>query len=412
MAKPDVTTVQSNGNLGRIAPSEDGVSALVVSGIAVSGQFALGDVLGPFTSLADAEAKGITAAYDTTNTCLAHKHIADFYDGAGNGTELYVMVVAKTVTMTQIATKTQSYAKKLLTTADGKIRMLGITRCPDGAYTPTYANQFEQDLWDAIVQLILLRTEEYTLHRPVSFFIEGRDFQGNASSTLDLRSASTGPNANRVHVVMGNDNTFVLANAYASKYASVGFALGIAAGIPVQRNIGRVKSGRLELKGFGTPGFSNGAAYNTLTETNTDSLHDHGFIFFRKHVGKAGSFFNDDSAACPITDDYSSLTAGRVMDKIARITRDVYVEELLDEIDLDPVTGKMDAAQIKYYQESVKTAVNLNMTAKGELTAIFAYADPNQNVSTSDEVVIEVEARRKGTARNIKATLAYKAQTN
>lgn len=412
MGKPNVTTEQSNGNLGRTAPSEDGVSALVVSGIAVSGQFALGDVLGPFTSLADAEAKGITAAYDVTNTCLAHKHISDFYDGAGNGTELYVMVVAKTITMTQMATKSSAYAKSLLTAADGKIKLLGITRCPDAGYTPTYANQFEQDLWDAIVQLILLRNEEYSLHRPASFFIEGRNFQGNASSSLDLRSASLGPNANRVHVVMGNDATFVAANSYASKYASVGFAMGIAAGGPVQRNIGRVKSGRLELKGFGTPGFSNGAAYNTLTETNTDSLHDHGYIFFRKHVGKAGTFFNDDSAACPVTDDYSSLAAGRVMDKISRITRNVYVEELLDEIDLDPITGKMDAAQIKYYQETVRTEVNLQMTAKGELTAVFPYADPNQNVSTSDEVAIEIEARRKGTARNIKATLAYKAQTN
>lgn len=409
MGKPDVTTLQSNGNLGRVAPSEDGISALVVSGIAVAGQFALGDVLGPFTSVADAEAKGITAAYDTTNTCLAHKHIADFYDAAGNGTELYVMVVAKTITMTQICDKANVYAKSLLVAGDGKIKLLGVTRCPDGAYTPTFADQFEQDLWNAVVKLIALRNEEYTLHRPVSFLIEGRNFQGNASSTKDLRSATTGTNANRVHIVTGNDNDFVTANSYASKYASVGFVLGIAAGNPVQRNIGRVKNGRLELKGFGTPGFSNGAAYATLTETNTDSLHDHGYIFFRKHTGVAGTFLNDDCAACPITDDYSSLTAGRVMDKIARITRQVYVQEILDEIDIDPNTGKMDASQIKYYQEAVRTQVNLQMIAKGELTAVFPYANPDQNVTSTDEVKIEIEARRKGTARNIKATLSYKA---
>jgi hypothetical protein len=412
MAKPDVTVPQSNGNLGRVAPAQDGISALVVSGIAVAGKFALGDVLGPFTSPADAILLGIDAAYDTTNTCLAYKHILDFYDGAGLGTELYVMVVAKTVTMTQASDKANTYAKKLLVAGNGRIRLLGITRCPDGAYTPTYADQFEQDLWDAIDKLILLRIEEYNLHRPVSFMIEGRNFQGNASSSLNMRDVTATPNANRVLVVMGNDNDFVVANAYASKYSSVGFALGIKAGRPVQRNLGRVKDGRLELKGFGTPGFSNGAAYDTLTETNTDSLHDHGFVFFRKHTGLTGTYFNDDCVAVPLTDDYSSFSAGCTMDKVARIARQVYLDELLDDIELDPSTGKLAVSTIKYFQSAVEEEVNRQMTANKEIVRISAYADPNQNVTATDQVKIEIAVRRKGMAKDIKATLGFEAQSN
>lgn len=411
MGKPDVIVNQSNGNLGRTSPSEDGISALVVSGIAVSGQFALGDVLGPFTSPMDAEAKGITAAYDLANTCLAHKHISDFYAGAGLGTELYVMVVAKTILMKDICDKANAYAKKLLVTGNGRIRLIGITRCPDGAYTPTYTTQFEQDLWDAIAKSVLLRNEEYALHRPVSFMIEGRDFQGNASTSLNMRDTTVSPNANRTMIVVGNDNDFVVANAYASKYASVGFALGVAAFNPVQRNIGRVKNGRLELLGFGTPGFSNGAAYNTLTETNTDSLHDHGYVFFRKHSGRTGTYFNDDSVATPLTDDYSSFSAGRTMDKAARITRDIYVEEILDDIELDPATGRLPAVTIKAYQGNVETEINNQMTNKKEIVRVSAFADPTQNVTATDKVVIGIKIRRKGIAKDIEATLAYEVTT-
>ena len=52
---PRVTTALGNGNLGKVQASEDGIALLIVSGIAVSGKFALGDVQGPFTSLKGAE---------------------------------------------------------------------------------------------------------------------------------------------------------------------------------------------------------------------------------------------------------------------------------------------------------------------------------------------------------------------
>lgn len=407
MGKPDVTVIQSNGNLGRVAPSADGVSALVVSGIAVGGQFALGDVLGPFTSPADAELKGITAAYDATNTCLAYKHISDFYETAGLGTELYVMVVAKTVTMTDLCDKTMTYAKKLLSTTGGKIFMIGITRCPDGAYVPTYTDQFEADLWTAVTKAGALRVEEYDLHRPVSFILEGRNFQGNASSTKDLRDVA-GPLQNRVAIAMGSDMDFIADNAYASKYANVGYVLGQFAGRPVQRNIGRVKDGKLSIT---NAGFSNGAAYDTLTETNTDSLHDHGYIFMRKHSGIDGFFFNDDPVATKITDDYSSFSAGRTMDKVARITRQVYLQELLDDIELDPTTGKLAVSTVKAYQGAVESEINLQMTSKKEIVRVTAFCDPNQNVTATDQVKIDVKVRRKGMAKDIEATLAFEATT-
>lgn len=406
MSFPKVTTSLANGNLGRVAPSDDGICGLIATGVAVGGQFALGDILGPFTSLQDAEDKGIDEAYDSTNTCMAWRHIKDFYDQAGNGTKLYVMIVAKTVTMTQMCDKANNYVKKLVSQTGGNIRMVGVTRIPDGGYSPTFSEQFEQDLMDAITKADELIGEERDLYRPISIIIEGRNFQGTASSARDMRHASTGPNANRVAIMIGSDYDVSSAASHANKYAAVGYALGRAAGIPVQRNIGRVKDGDV---GITQAGFSNNAKAETLTEAQQETLHDRGYIFFRKHTGKAGYFFNDDPVTAPITSDYSSLSAGRTMDKAARITRAVYLEELLDDLMLDPDTGKLDPSVAKNYESIVEDEINRQMTAQGEIVRVSVYVDPDQNVVEQDKVTAEVNIRRKGMSKEIVATLAFEA---
>lgn len=410
MALPKVTINVSNGNLGRTAASNDGICGLIGTGVAVSGKFALGDVLGPFTSLADAEAKGIDSAYDTTNTCMMWRHIKDFYDEAESqgvkGAKLYVMVVAKTVLMADMTLKTNltNSVKKLLTTANGDIRIVGVTRIPDGAYVPAYTDQFENDLWTAATNAKALIDEEFSLYRPVSIILEGRNWQGNVATSRDLRSASVGPNANRVAIVMGADPDVSGAAAHANKYAFVGKVLGRLAAIPVQRNIGRVKSGKISV--MTKAGFSNNANISTLTETQLGTLNDYGYIFALQHMGKTGFYFNDDHAACPITDDFSSLSRGRVMDKAARITRTVYLEELLDDIQLDP-TGKLAASTIKDYQGKIEDAVNKDMTAKGEIVRVSAFVDPDQNVLSTDKVTAQITILPKAISKEIVATLAF-----
>jgi hypothetical protein len=145
---PNVIINQTNGNLGRVGVAEDGTSLLIGSGVAVSGKFALGDVLGPFTSIEDVETAGITALYDSTNDCLMHQHASDFYLGAGNGVKLYIMVVANTVTMTQMADKTLTHVAKALSQAEGAIKLVAISRIPDTI--GTIADQFEADIVTAV----------------------------------------------------------------------------------------------------------------------------------------------------------------------------------------------------------------------------------------------------------------------
>ena len=406
-ALPSVNVSLSNGNLGRTGTSQDGTSGIIVSGIAVSGQFALGDVVGPYTSIADAEANGIDAAYDTANTCMAYHHIKAFFDQAPAGTKLYVMVVAKTVVMTDLCDVAMDYAKKLLVQTAGAIKLIGITRIPDVAYTPTYSGQFETDLSTALTKLQALVESEFALHRPVRAIIEGRNFQGVVSTTRDLRSVSTGPNANAVMVMIGQDNDVAASLAAYEKYAAVGTALGRAAAIPVQRNLGRVKDGDI---GITNAGLSNGALLSTLSDQNVSDLNDKGYVFLRSHAQKAGFFFNDDHTACPITDDFGQLSLGRVADKAASIAYLTYLEELLDEVQIDATTGKLALPTVKHYQGEIEQAIIDQMP--GEISSVECFIDPDQKLLSNSNLQIQLDITPVGTNRTISVTLALVNPSN
>ena len=401
---PRVTTALGNGNLGKVQASEDGIALLIVSGIAVSGKFALGDVQGPFTSLKDAEYNGITAAYDSTNTVLAHQHIADFYSEAGNGAKLYAMVVAKTVLMATMADKTAAYAKTALSDASRGIKLVGITRIPDGAYAPTYSGQLDPDVVNAITTAKALRADEFDdpNKRPVHFFIEGRDFQGTVSTLTDLR-ASGGPAANRVSVVLGNDATVAASVAYKADYASVGAVLGRYAKIAVQRSAGRVRDG--VMNSIANAGFSGGYSYGTYTPTQLNTVHDKGYIFFRTIAGKSGYFINGDCVACELTDDYSLVPLGRVIDKASRMADIFLADYINDDLDIDATTGLLPVSVCKQIEGDLKSYIQTAMT--GEISSVGVYVDPDQNLLTTSKITVQIFVQPKGYSQYLEAITRF-----
>jgi hypothetical protein len=399
------TNTTLGGALGKVEAIDDGVSGIVLSGVAVGGQFALGDVLGPFLQLSDAEAKGITEAYDTTNTTVAWKHIKDFYDEAPVGTKLYVMVVAMTQTLTLTATSgTATGYKKLVDAIDGLAPLIGLTFTPDVSYTPTFSTGLEADLWTALAQIKITAEAHRLTKDPYRVIVEGRNFQGTLTALLDMRSSGTTPAVNRAMVVIGNDYEYGVGSGYKSKYASVGAALGRAAAVKVNRNIGRVKNGALV--SITTGGFSNGGKVSAFSAAHLDVANDYGFVFLRKHKRKSGWYWNDDHMACVETDPYAQLALGRVIDKIDKITHSTNVEEILDEIEVDPATGKLDSTTVKHYEGLIEDAVNAQMGGSAkEISGVKCYVDPDQNV-ISLSALTEVETVvPTGTLRQINTTI-------
>lgn len=237
-------------------------------------------------------------------------------------------------------------------------------------------------------------------HRPVQIVIEGRDFQGNATSSLDLRTLD----ADRVSVVIGNRKEAQDKGSWAAKSAFVGFFLGWLASLPVQRNVGRVRNGALP---FQNCTLSNGQLVDKTSETAIGTLNTHGYIFPLTHSLRNGFFFNDDHSATAIESDYAFIGRGRVIDKAARLTRLVLLEELLDDVELNPDNGQLEVSVVKSIEGRVESRINQEMTGRGEISGITAYIDPAQNILEADELKVKLEVVPKGTNRKIIADLGF-----
>lgn len=400
---PNVSITLLNGQLGRVTPSEDKVAGLVLSGVDAAG-IDIGESKQLF-ALTDAEDLGLTEAYDTTNETDVWKQIKEFYDRAGNGAELWVHLIAKTTTMTSACDVTNNIVKKLLNDASGRITMWGIARTPDDAYTPSYTGQLDGDVQTAVTKAHALCESFAGQFKPCRALIGARDFQGTAASLTNFRANAT----NRVGVVLFSTSDSYNAAEYNN--ASVGFVLGQFMNRPVMRNIARVKDGDL---GINAAYFTNAATIETL-ETALDSIHDKGYIIARKFYGKNGYYFNDDPAACPLSDDYSSLARGRVIDKAIRIAYTTFVNEIQDDIDID-TDGYMSPAVVKDYQKKIEQAITLQMIttpAEAEISGVRCIMNPAQQVSVTDQVQIEKLAiRPKGYSKYIDVNLGFEVSSN
>lgn len=390
---PEVTVIIGNGGLGGVEALKDGIAGLIVSGDANP---SVGWPLGTpkqFFSIDEVKDAGLDSAYDTTNTTNAYAQIADFYKVAGDGAELWVLVAPKTETMEDIcdAASTNAFAKELLDAAGGSIRLLGVCRVPDAAYEGTTVAGVDDDVIAALTNLEALADSQATAMAPFVGIVEGRDYKGNTGTIVDLK----GKGFNRVSaVICGGGSATAIDFA---KSAAVGLLLGRLASIPVQRKAGRVKDGSIPVvAGYFTDG-------TKVTRGVADALDTKGWIVMYPIVGRSGVYWGNDNTCAAATDDYSTITNRRVVDKAMLIAYDTYVEELMDDIEVDPTTGFMDPAIVKGYQGKIDNAIALSMP--GEISGASSYIDPKQNVLSTGKVVIKLSIVPKGYTKTIEVNL-------
>src|SRR5690606_12942211 len=92
--------------------------------------------------------------------------------------ELYIMLVANTMTFTQVADPTEvTGAKKLLDYAGGRVRRLGLARKPDVAYDPDVTGGIDKDSLDALPKAQDLGNLMATGQQPIRILVEGRSFE-------------------------------------------------------------------------------------------------------------------------------------------------------------------------------------------------------------------------------------------
>lgn len=397
----------ANGAIGASEPMDDGVTGLVCTAVAVTQTvdgkqettFAL-DTPYLITKLDELVEKGVTSDKTDANATL-YKAVKEFYDEAPDGSKLWIMGVADTVTIADIVDKTKDNAKKLLVAANGTIRTLAVKIKDKSAYTPTATTGIDGAVRTAIVNAQgLAEWATETLFAPVMVLLEGRHYTGKAE-TLVSNPINNGDN-NRVAVLIGD-------TVADSKGAAVGLLAGRIASIPVQRSVARVRTGSI----VATTMYIGGVAAEL---GNPETINDCGFICPRTFVGKGGYFWSDDKLAAEASDDYSLIPRRRVADKAYRIAYTTLVNEIAEEISVTD-DGKISAPVVKAIQTAVESAIVNNMTSRGNLgndpsnpndMGVECYINPDQNIIATSRLDVQVRIKPHGYSKYINVSLGFK----
>lgn len=385
---PRIKISYLNGQLGTIGDSPDGLFALLCGATAVGDTFELEKAYSVRT-LEDLTALGVTAE----NNVRLYKHVKEFYDEAGEGTELVVYGVSKGTKMAALLDKNTGSARNLIEGQNGRLR--GLFVAGDGGTTGSVTEGLDPDVLSALPvaqQLAEWATDE--LYAPLFVILEGRGYTGE--NMRDLSALAY----NRVGILVGDTEA-------GSEGACVGTLAGRLASVPVQRNAGRVKDGAL----FPTEMYV-GSVKVDEGGSVIAGLYDKGYITPRKYVGRSGYFFTDDRLACDETDDYAHISSRRVIDKAYRIVYDTLLDMMLDELEVNE-DGTLQTGIVKNWQQTVEDALNANMTASGELSAgddgegCVCYIDETQNVLATSKVLVTVKVRPFGYARYVDVSLGF-----
>lgn len=387
MALPNVNITLGNGNIGAVTLSDDGIAGMVLTGAAVEGKLELNK---PYVLSSALDLKKLGIEPETNP--LAYKDIIAFYAAAGEGAELHIIIVSPATTLNHICGP-YGILTRLIDTAAGRIRLVGINRNPPADYTANLELNLDTDVRAAVNSAHFIAESYLVKMAPYRIFLPAIGWDGNTEGLYQPREGSY----NRVALVMASDGKYGSSALYS---AAIGQVLGRAAKIGVHQNIGRVRDGAIAQTGYLMDGKTPEEHFG---EWNI--LNDAGYIFYRTFAGKNGYYLNGDPMAAPTTDDYSSLALGRVIDKAMIIAYKTYIDDILDNIQIDSEKGTISTPVCKSFEASIIRAVGTEMA--GEISGFTAYIDPAQNVLATGRMDVTCKIVPLATLREINVNLSF-----
>lgn len=403
--------------------SADSISALLMTGPEPTNGLKH-DTPTPIYSLKDADLLGINAKYDTDNNVIVYRHIYEFFRMAGEGTKLWISIADTSKNKTDLltdtgASKNDSAAKKLIIAGDGEIKQLAVATTPASA--PTYENKISTDVKASIPLAQGIAQWAEGENFPCEVLIEGRDWEGTASATQDLRDPdfATAPN---VSVVLGQDWSYAESlpekdgsdDLYLRTYADVGTALGTLASAGVNQNIGQVNAYNLTdatRSAWLVAGLSNHTTIeDSYDELNT--LHTKGYVFGMTYAGVSGVRWNDDPTCVEVIQDATgnmnnhSLALSRTLHKAMRLLRQVYIQEVKKSIALND-DGEIDSGAVAYLN-SVGENILSQMQTNGEISQSRVSVDPESDLLVEKVLDVSFELIPRGIIGTIKGTINLK----
>lgn len=395
--KPNISISFNNGVIGAVTPLDTGCFGFVASAVAVVGGFQL-ETAYQLKSMKDVADLKLT---DSIDNHRLYKALSEFYDEAGQGSEVWIYGVDKAKKVSDWFTPVDGVTpvENLLNAAQGKLR--GLFTVNDSSVAPVVTAGMDADVLVAAGKAQTL-FENYTKAKYAPFFtiLEAYAFDGDKVALSSLTTQSY----NSVGILIGDTETRT--GTTASKGAAVGVLAGRLASYSVRVNPGKVVNGALNAQKL----FVVDAPVENF---DTEALYDKGFITFTTHQSRAGYFVMDDPLACPVDDDYHYLAHRRTINEAFRHSYDALLDFLLDEVPANN-DGSIQAVYAKTVESAVVRKIATNMD--GDLSrdaedpkdsGVKCFVDPKQNIVTTSKMNVVVSVRPFGTNRWIKVVLGF-----
>jgi hypothetical protein len=320
-----------------------------------------------------------------------HYHISEYFRLQPQG-NLYVGIFAvpSPYTFEEITTM-QNFA-------NGKIRQIGVFK--DSAAFST----------GDITAIQAVCEDNVAAHKEL-VALYAADISGTSDiSTLADLSALT---ANYVTAIIGQDGAALGATLFYSTGKSVttlGATLGAIAKAKVSESIAWV--GKYNISAGANNecdvlAFANGVLFthSSVTDSLLSALQNKRYLFLRKFVGKAGSFFNENPTSIALSSDYAYIADNRTIQKA---TRGIYAN-LLDALN-SPIVLKEDGTlsdeAIAYFEGLAQVPLD-EMVRNAELSGRAVNVNASQNVVSTGILVINVTLVQVATGRNIVVNIGY-----
>lgn len=391
--EPGVNIEHLNGQLGRVESVADRVMGIITSGVAVTDKIQLGT---PHQLFGTDGAKdfGLSEAENPE----AWHQISKFYERAGEGQEMWIMLVSDTTTLEDICDLQNDILTKLKD-ASNDIAIIGVNRIPDAGYTPSITDKgVDDDVYAAMLKAQIAVADYRSKNKPFRVVIGGREYTGVPQDVHAFDTEASNGVQMCFHSLSATGNP------------AIGHLLGQYANRKVNRKISRTKNGDGNLQ-IAKAYYTSGGEYN---ETESKALNAKSVVVTRKWLGRSGFYFMDDHMCCPTSDDYHYMNKCRTIDKMHKLTYIVYTDEIHDEILLDD-NGFMNGAAVKGFQERIVDAISDEMidNGKNELSSVECIINPNQNLSSSDYFTIQkVGGIPTGSASQINISLGFTNPAN
>jgi hypothetical protein len=149
-----------------------------------------------------------------------------------------------------------------------------------------------------------------------------------------------------------------------------------------------------------------GTLMSSLSPLQQETLNRKRYLFLRKHVGQAGSYWNDSFTADKADSDYAYIELNRTIDKATRGIYQALLPHLSGPMRVNPTTGKIAVGTITYLETQAESTL-VSMERDGELNGFQVIINPDQSVLSTSKLAVVIRLVPMGVLLEIKVSICF-----